>query len=45
MELVANNPEKRCEQWQSKRIFFCTPQILDNDIARGACPCSRCADY
>jgi len=30
-------PEKRREAWRSKRVFFITPQILANDISRGAC--------
>lgn len=30
-------PEKRREAWRLKRVFFVTPQILTNDIARGVC--------
>lgn len=24
--------------WQQNRIFFCTPQIVENDLCSGACP-------
>eukprot|EP00960_Hanusia_phi_P046283 757734-Hanusia_phi.AAC.7 len=27
--------------WQTKSIFFMTPQILDNDICRGDCPAEK----
>ena len=30
-------PQKRKLLWESKRVFFLTPQILQNDIGRGAC--------
>ncbi len=29
------NPEKRSEFWDSKRVFFCTPQTLVNDVKNG----------
>lgn len=32
------NPEKRVQQWTEKRVFFLTPQVLDNDLSRGTCP-------
>lgn len=28
-------PEKRQEEWDSKRIFFATPQTVDNDLKKG----------
>nr|XP_056707058.1 Fanconi anemia group M protein [Euleptes europaea] len=28
----------RKEIWQSKRVFFLTPQIMINDLSRGLCP-------
>ncbi len=39
VELQASNaPERRQAQWEAHRVFFCTPQILENDIKRGICP-------
>jgi fanconi anemia group M protein len=32
--------KKRTELWKEKRIFFCTPQIVDNDIKNNICPIS-----
>ncbi|GAX72692.1 hypothetical protein CEUSTIGMA_g148.t1 [Chlamydomonas eustigma] len=32
---AAQNSEKRGMLWLSKRAFFCTPQILDNDLSKG----------
>ncbi|XP_063885046.1 Fanconi anemia group M protein-like isoform X2 [Scylla paramamosain] len=32
------NPEKRMEQWATKRVFFLTPQVVTNDLSRGSCP-------
>ena len=31
-------PRDRNQQWQSRRVFFLTPQVMQNDLARGACP-------
>jgi ERCC4-related helicase len=28
---------KRTTLWESKRVFFCTPQTLSNDLAAGRC--------
>ena len=38
------NPTVRVESWLSKRVFFLTPQVLTNDIARHICPAAsiRC---
>ena len=42
MELTsAQNPDRRRALWKSRRAFFCTPQILDNDLAKGVCPQAR----
>ncbi|EFJ47926.1 hypothetical protein VOLCADRAFT_117719, partial [Volvox carteri f. nagariensis] len=30
--------EGRAAEWSQRRVFFCTPQILENDIANGTCP-------
>lgn len=30
-------PTKRLTLWQNKRVFFLTPQILQNDLAKGTC--------
>ena len=27
----------REHMWKSKRVFFCTPQVVDNDIQQGRC--------
>jgi Fanconi anemia group M protein len=32
------SPEKRSSFWKSKRVFFVTPQILENDIHSGDFP-------
>lgn len=29
--------ERRKAQWATARMFFCTPQILENDIKKGIC--------
>lgn len=29
---------KREELWRTKRVFFLTPQVINNDLARGVCP-------
>ena len=34
-------PRERSSQWVSKRVFFLTPQVMQNDIARGACPAGQ----
>ncbi|CAL4989159.1 unnamed protein product [Urochloa decumbens] len=31
------NPSRRSIHWKSKRVFFVTPQILQNDIKSGIC--------
>jgi Fanconi anemia group M protein len=31
------NPEKREVFWHEERVFFLTPQVLQNDLARGTC--------
>lgn len=31
-------PERRVQSWADKRVFFLTPQVLTNDLSRGACP-------
>lgn len=30
-------PNKRQSIWQSRRVFFLTPQVLQNDLNRGSC--------
>lgn len=36
VEMTAKQrPEVRKELWAKKRVFFCTPQIVENDIAKG----------
>lgn len=30
-------PVKRESMWKTKRVFFLTPQVLQNDLARGSC--------
>ncbi|XP_032791668.2 Fanconi anemia group M protein homolog [Daphnia magna] len=37
----AMSPADRKKQWQEKRVFFLTPQILTNDISRAACPANE----
>ena len=31
-------PRERAVQWQEKRVFFLTPQVMQNDLGRGSCP-------
>ncbi|ORZ33960.1 P-loop containing nucleoside triphosphate hydrolase protein, partial [Catenaria anguillulae PL171] len=31
-------PAKRGEYWVNKRVFFCTPQIVEKDLKSGVCP-------
>ncbi|KAK3844377.1 MAG: hypothetical protein J3R72DRAFT_77715 [Linnemannia gamsii] len=39
MELTGqHNPTLREQAWKEKRVFFCTPQILNNDLKSGLCP-------
>ncbi|KAG0272880.1 hypothetical protein BGZ95_011331 [Linnemannia exigua] len=39
MELTGqHNPALREQAWKEKRVFFCTPQILNNDLKSGLCP-------
>ncbi|KAF9911565.1 hypothetical protein EC991_003029 [Linnemannia zychae] len=33
-----HNPALREQAWKDKRVFFCTPQILNNDLKSGLCP-------
>lgn len=37
----AMNPQERKKLWNEKRVFYLTPQVLTNDISRGACPASE----
>ena len=30
-------PGKRREAWRERRVFYLTPQVLMNDMSRGAC--------
>ena len=30
-------PEKRVEEWKTKRVFFLTPQVMQNDLTRSSC--------
>ena len=32
------SPKERVTQWQRKRVFFLTPQVMQNDLGRGTCP-------
>ncbi|KAJ0394392.1 hypothetical protein ATCC90586_000356 [Pythium insidiosum] len=34
-------PNVRAQLWKSKRVFFCTPQSLQNDLQRGICRAER----
>lgn len=31
-------PKERVGLWESRRVFFLTPQVMQNDLSRGACP-------
>ena len=33
-------PPERKRAWQEKRVFFLTPQVMTNDLSRGAFPAS-----
>lgn len=36
-----NTPvHKRTALWNSKRVFFLTPQVINNDLTRNVCPAS-----
>ncbi|KAL1919923.1 uncharacterized protein VTP21DRAFT_1855 [Calcarisporiella thermophila] len=37
----AQNPESRKSIWREKRVFFLTPQVMQNDIMSGTCPSER----
>lgn len=37
----AMNPQERKKLWNEKRVFYLTPQVLTNDISRGACPANE----
>ena len=30
-------PIRRESEWQNKRVFFLTPQVVQNDLGRGSC--------
>ena len=34
----AMQPEQRKKFWNDKRVFYLTPQVMMNDLQRGACP-------
>ena len=34
-------PEKRVEEWKRKRVFFLTPQVMQNDLTRSSCPAEQ----
>ncbi|KAF9934538.1 3'-5' DNA helicase [Linnemannia zychae] len=36
-----HNPTLREQAWKEKRVFFCTPQILNNDLKSGLCPAAE----
>ena len=31
-------PKERVGLWESRRVFFLTPQVMQNDLSRGTCP-------
>ncbi len=31
-------PKTRVSLWRDKRVFFLTPQVMQNDLAKGTCP-------
>ncbi len=33
--------EDRKKLWDTKRLFFCTPDAFKNDLATGTCPDQR----
>ncbi|KAJ3111274.1 hypothetical protein HK100_002745 [Physocladia obscura] len=34
-------PEARRSSWNTKRVFFLTPQVMQNDLARNSCPADK----
>lgn len=34
-------PKDRVAMWRQKRVFFLTPQVMQNDLSRGTCPASE----
>lgn len=40
MDFVSGSmlPKDRVLVWQKKRVFFLTPQVMQNDLSRGTCP-------
>ena len=39
--LLKAEPSSRPAMWHTKRIFFCTPQLLQNDLASKIAPADR----
>lgn len=39
----STTPEKRRDLWKTKRVFFSTPQTVDNDLASRSCPGEKIA--
>ncbi|KAJ1972097.1 3'-5' DNA helicase [Dimargaris xerosporica] len=37
----SQDPASRVGLWQTKRVFFLTPQVMQNDIQREVCPASE----
>ncbi len=35
------NPVERKRLWLEKRVFFLTPQTLNNDLVKSTCPWSK----
>ena len=33
--------DKRSDLWRRQRVFFLTPQVLQNDLAAGICPAEQ----
>jgi Fanconi anemia group M protein len=31
-------PKERVGLWENRRVFFLTPQVMQNDLSRGTCP-------
>ena len=38
MLIGAMLPRDRALMWQKKRVFFLTPQVMQNDLSRETCP-------
>lgn len=32
------SPKMRTSMWQTKRVFFLTPQVMQNDLQNATCP-------